>query len=71
MYNIRFSYFDGTTIDCKDITFVKNSSVNDTYTGELILTGYYPLGVSYWVKSDKESYAVSGQNLKSIFVTKI
>ncbi|MDU7339392.1 MAG: hypothetical protein E7L17_14910 [Clostridium sp.] len=70
MYSIRFSYFDGTVIDCNNVTSARSMKVEETYTGDLILSGYYPLSSSYWIKTEKESYSISGENLKTIFVSK-
>ena len=70
MYNIRFEYYDGTAIDCKDVNVVKRIGYNEEYSGERILTSYYPVSEDYWIQSSNASYSICCKNLKSILITK-
>lgn len=70
MINVSFVYNDGTSIDCGNVISMKNSRSDIIYSGDQILSGYYPLAADYYLKSDDAVYSVSCKDLKGITVFK-
>lgn len=71
MVNVRFLFRDDSVIDCKNVISISNSRTEGTISGDQILSGYFPINANYYLKSDDESYSISCENLKSIYITKI